>query len=631
GPSEPIPADLAAPGTLPMHSRPPLACVAVRRLVARCAPLALLAPLAAGQLVTGPTLVGDPAPGSSGLALFDAYDGTTLRPVALGGRILYVGSSPATGDELFASDGTPDGTGLLHEFEPGPEGSSPKVGAVLDDWVFGNVITDAGGREPFVTDGTSAGTQWIDLTPGPGYTSIGIAGGHANKAYFMLPDPLVLKKTLWECDRAGTISELPLATGTHPVGLTGFDSYGVGWTSAGRGLWFVADADGFGIELWRLDPEALVLTVFDLVPGDGNGFPGELVALGDSVVTHATWQGRTHLLRFDPDGTFTSLALLGGTGYPAGTWDLAGTGEQVFFELGGNPWATDGTPAGTRQLADLTPPGPNPPYQFLIDPVAAGPAVYFWLATGDGSGDALYRADFAPDSVTYVAAPAPAPFGGAWVPFQPILPIGSSGLVGMRRYSAAFGTEFWVTDGGAPLLAADIAPGPADSTPAWDPEVWKDIVPWFPDTWQRAGGEFFVQGDDGATGLELHALPVAALGGYVAEPYGPSCGDAAIGATGEARVGHVLTVELASAPLSPALLFLGLGQTWNLLPGGCTQLVAAPFHLLTKATDAAGAAAAPTPVPNDPLFVGLELALQWAVVAPDGLRLSDGLEVVIGS
>ena len=383
-----------------------------------------------------------------------------------------------------------------------------------------------------------------------------------------------------------------------------------------------------GTELWRMDPDALVLEVFDLVPGIGSSYPFDLVEAGGALYLHATWQGASRLLRFDAQGTMTDLAVLGGPGFPGNLWPVVAVGDRVFFELDGDPWITDGTLPGTRMLADLSPPQGSPPFDAILHPVAAGGAVYFWHHAHAGAGPGLYRATIDPDGAQLIAAPAPPTAQHS--PYEELFPIGSGDRIGYRGWTPQSGTELWVTGGGPPELAADLAPGPPSSTPDLDPAFPDPPVPFVPTAWQRAGAHFLVQGDDGATGLEPHALPVAALGGWVAETFGPSCGEARMGHGGSATAGGVLTVELETVPLAPALLFAGPEPALIPLSNGCAQLVTSPALLGLVVSADTGLVAVPLAVPADPLFAGLHLAFQWVVFAPAGLLLSDALEVVIG-
>ena len=101
-------------------------------------------------------------------------------------------------------------------------------------------------------------------------------------------------------------------------------------------------------------------------------------------------------------------------------------GRAFFFANDGQGyelWTSDGTAAGTRLVADLTP-GPEPQYYIEVEPnfVASGDLVYFWYHDELTSSSKLWRTDGTPAGtfpilidVWYVGAVAPLGERGAMV------------------------------------------------------------------------------------------------------------------------------------------------------------------------------------------------------------------------
>lgn len=84
------------------------------------------------------------------------------------GGIVFSVLDPTHGRELWFSDGTPEGTGLLADVYPGPGSSDPEGFANVDGHVLFTANTKDQGREIFVTDGTAEGTRLLfDAVPGP--------------------------------------------------------------------------------------------------------------------------------------------------------------------------------------------------------------------------------------------------------------------------------------------------------------------------------------------------------------------------------------------------------------------------------------------------------------------------------
>src|SRR5262245_36458037 len=96
----------------------------------------------------------------------------------VGDRVFFAASTPETGNELWVSDGTPEGTVVL-DIIPGPAGSFPmdlrNVGGTL--FFTARDLTDGvtHGRELWKSDGTAEGTVLVrDIRPGP---DDGVSGG----------------------------------------------------------------------------------------------------------------------------------------------------------------------------------------------------------------------------------------------------------------------------------------------------------------------------------------------------------------------------------------------------------------------------------------------------------------------
>ena len=81
--------------------------------------------------------------------------------VALGKRILFTGGTAATGLELWSTDGTAAGTGLVADLLPGPGGSAPTELCAAGDRVFFVIDDTVRGRELWSSDGTAAGTRLV--------------------------------------------------------------------------------------------------------------------------------------------------------------------------------------------------------------------------------------------------------------------------------------------------------------------------------------------------------------------------------------------------------------------------------------------------------------------------------------
>ncbi|MDP6942614.1 MAG: hypothetical protein QF464_00565, partial [Myxococcota bacterium] len=103
-------------------------------------------------------LVADIQPGSGGSDPAEAH--------ALGDRLIFSAETEDEGREPWVSDGTANGTSLVADVAPGllgnlPASSSPSDVVVIDGRAWMALDDGSSGREPWVTDGTSKGTDLV--------------------------------------------------------------------------------------------------------------------------------------------------------------------------------------------------------------------------------------------------------------------------------------------------------------------------------------------------------------------------------------------------------------------------------------------------------------------------------------
>ena len=81
--------------------------------------------------------------------------------------MIFLAEDPEHGSELWTSDGTPDGTFLLKDIDPGEDSGYPEFQTRAGDRVFFVADDGVNGYELWATDGTSSGTSMVkDIRPG---------------------------------------------------------------------------------------------------------------------------------------------------------------------------------------------------------------------------------------------------------------------------------------------------------------------------------------------------------------------------------------------------------------------------------------------------------------------------------
>jgi ELWxxDGT repeat protein len=119
----------------------------------------------------------------------------SLTPV--GARVFFTASDGVHRAELWTSDGTSAGTGMVREIRPGPDGAPPSSLAAVAGRIVFSASDGEHGWEPWVSDGTPQGTRMLaDIAPGlpsSGPQQFTLAGG---LVYFSADDG-VTGRELW--------------------------------------------------------------------------------------------------------------------------------------------------------------------------------------------------------------------------------------------------------------------------------------------------------------------------------------------------------------------------------------------------------------------------------------------------
>jgi ELWxxDGT repeat protein len=285
------------------------------------------------------------------------------------GNVLFFSANTASnGVELWKTDGTPAGTVMIKDINPGTADSDPDHFFVLGNQMFFTANDGVVGRELWITDGTESGTILLaDIRPG---------ASSAFESFFLtldFRDFYVFQNHLFFRAYTSTDGlELYKSDGT-PAGTGLVKSISPGANDGCQGdfavlngeLYFVGFTSNYGGEIWKTDGTGsgtvAVTTTLNTTPEDLTVLGNHLIFIGDDGVS-----GREPWIS---DGTEMGTILLKDTDPSPGSGGLSHdllTPERRFFVSGtkayfsvrdaqydSQVWVTNGTPGGTIKLKSI--------------------------------------------------------------------------------------------------------------------------------------------------------------------------------------------------------------------------------------------------------------------------------------
>lgn len=360
--------------------------------------------------------------------------------VAVGSVAYFVASEPATGAELWKTDGTPAGTTLAVDLTAGQFGSSLTH------------LFSSGGSLYFVnrgaqdviyrSDGTPTGTVALrSFVSG----SIGMPVEFGGAVYFLAKDVGVTVAQLWRSDGTPVGTTL-VAGGVNAIG------------AAGSNLFLNKTDASLGAELFRYDGSTVTL-VKDIQVGATGSNPQALTAVGTTLFFSAN-NGTNGIELWKSDGTDVGTSLVkditvGAAGTPL-TNLVASQGKLAFVVSSAQLWQSDGTALGTVIVKNLASSSFGAIFQ--LTPTST---MLFFSFYEPNTGSELWRSD-GTDVGTFVLQARPGPASGI-----PQTLLASGATLYFSADDGLSGQELWRSDGSSAgtVLAADIYPGGRSSWP----------------------------------------------------------------------------------------------------------------------------------------------------------------------
>jgi len=407
-----------------------------------------------------------PASNSSTLVQTGLESYATDEFFEMNGLLFFSQTEPTIGDEPWVSDGTPAGTHLIEDINP----QVADYGSFPDEFVnFGGrlaFVADDGvsGRELWISDGTTAGTKLLaDINPGSASSNPNHLFTVSGVLYFFATDGSGNSKFMRLASPGAAVEALATLSPQPTAPFAGCSEDGA--VAIGTQIFFAADDGKTGLELWTSDGTATgTHLTADIAAGVSGSDPCYLTVLGGKVYFSAQGALGNELWRSDGTAAGTvqvaDIAPGAASSNPSG---LAVFDAALYFAAddtvhGSELWTSNGTAGGTTLIADLVP-GPTGSYPYPI---------------GTLNGRLLLQTYVTPTPTSFVSqfwttdgtGRGTTPVGT--FTFPPVVcPLINGNLVFFAGQDAA-GVEPWISDGtaGGTHILKDINPN-GSSNPSW--------------------------------------------------------------------------------------------------------------------------------------------------------------------
>jgi ELWxxDGT repeat protein len=371
--------------------------------------------------------------------------------------VFFLATRPDEGTEIWRTDGTPAGTFIVADTEPGTDSLSEitYLGETGNRVLM--YVVDSGGYFGHVwsSDGTAAGTfkvatsrSWMSASVGVKYNGLVYFGARVSTN----------GTTLWRSDgtNAGTVI-------VKETGAYGMWDYAPAQLQVVNGkLYFIGYNSSTGKEPWISDGTTAGTTILrDIYPSSWNSGVSEVMSVGSAAIFGASDASTAKI--WVTDGTPTATTSIASVQFEQALGTVAGKAIFVGYQSGSGaePWVSDGSSGGTFLLKDLAAGTTGSMHYYANQFAVANGHVIFvaddgvngselWTTDGTTAGTQLLK-DIYPGSVG--SNPTNLTIVGTKVVFSA---------------TSADGNELWITDGtpaGTGELT-DAVPGSASLSPA---------------------------------------------------------------------------------------------------------------------------------------------------------------------
>lgn len=294
-------------------------------------------------------------------------DGVPQKFIAFNNSLFFSAHALVEGRELWVTDGTTSGTQVFKDVYSGFNSSNPDHFTVLNGNLFFSA-SSADGRELWSSDGTASGTNLLlNINPTDSNPeSLTIFNG---KLYFTADDG-VNGRELWVTDgtTAGTQMVMDLylgATGSNPENLTVLNNL----------LCFTATHPTLGTELFKMTTLEAVFNVKNIASGANSSNPSNLHVFNGTLYFSAD-DGNNGMELWSSTGFSSTTNMIKNINTDSANPDSNPKGfseynGKLYFSAndgtnGIELWVTDGTNGGTLLVDDINTSGDSNPTDLVV-------------------------------------------------------------------------------------------------------------------------------------------------------------------------------------------------------------------------------------------------------------------------
>ncbi|QHT70455.1 T9SS type A sorting domain-containing protein [Rhodocytophaga rosea] len=328
-----------------------------------------------------------------------------LAPTNVNGILYFSGYDAIHGQELWRSDGTPEGTYLVKDINPGLGNSNPSRLIEVNGTLYFianqyekaiSYYTKTGGYELWKSDGTLAGTQLVN--------SVDLGSWEIEEGG---PAPILLTKagnTVFYSSGNNPYSYTLSSTRGVNIGIQrGFDEEDNTLFTEVNNTLYISGVTSYGNALIRTDGTeegtSLLKEYAGALPRNLTSVNGTLFfTVYDPINKHALWKSDgttegTVLVKSIPDMSysfqFNSPTAMNGT---------------LFFSVGSILWKSNGTAEGTVPVKEFA-------SNSFVNSLRAVNGTLFFIANDDISGEGLWKSDGTPNGTVKINITLPGDAG----------------------------------------------------------------------------------------------------------------------------------------------------------------------------------------------------------------------------